>query len=289
VTILRAARAAAAATVLLLIAACARSDGFAEATEPVEPYPADGLVVRVEHTGGMVTPAMLVTRLPLVSVYADGRVISPGPQLLSYPPPALPNLQEQRIDAAGVRTLVDLARAAGIGGPAIDYGQPPIADAVATRFTVRTNEGSQIVEVYALGDAATAQDGLTAEQVRARAALTGFLSALTDLPATLDDQAVRATQAYVPTAIAAVATPWAGDPQMPSPPAIAWPGPALPGDTAGPNTPCVTVTGDAVARTLAAARPAKSTTPWTSAGERWRVDFRPLLPDEANCADLTRD
>jgi hypothetical protein len=37
---------------------------------------------------------------------------------------------------------------------------------------------------------------------------------------------------------------------------------------------------------LAAAKSAKSITPWTSGGRQWTVVFRPLLPDEAGCADL---
>jgi hypothetical protein len=39
---------------------------------------------------------------------------------------------------------------------------------------------------------------------------------------------------------------------------------------------------------LEAARGGNASTPWvTGDGSRWSVAFRPLLPDETGCADLT--
>jgi hypothetical protein len=288
VTILRAVRAAATASLLLLIAACARADGGGRPQEAGGggSYASDALVLRVDYTGGFVTPTMLATRLPVVSVYADGSVISEGPQILSYPPPARPNVQIQRIDVADVEALVNRARAAGIGGPEIDYGRPPIADAANTRFTLVTEDGTQVVEVYALAEGDGAGQGLTGEQTRARAALRDLLAALTDLAATLGAEAVGEAETYAPTALAAVATPWSADPTMPDQDAVAWPGPALPGKNIAPDTGCVTATGEDAARALAAAEPATAITPWTSGGKRWTVGLRPLLPDESGCADL---
>jgi hypothetical protein len=299
VTTLRAVRTATAAVLLLLLAACAGTGAADDAADGgpgggsgpdagIADLGPDELVLRVEHTGGFVTPAMLASRLPIISVYGDGRVITEGPTTLSYPPPALPNLLERRIGAAGVRTLVDRARAAGVGGPEVDYGQPPIADAPATRFTVLTD----VVEVYALSETPDDGHGLTAEQVRARAKLRALLSALTDLQATLDASGGAAGKAgeerpYRAAAVAAVASPWSADQSVPEPPEAAWPGPTLPGKATGPDIGCVTATGADADAVLSAAGKATAITPWRSGGKRWTIALRPLLPDETDCADLS--
>jgi hypothetical protein len=132
--------------------------------------------------------------------------------------------------------------------------------------------------------------------VAARAELRGFLDALTDLPGTLGTDAVSDVVAYEPTAVAALVRPWPatdgaddGEPD-PAQPEARWPGPALPGDPVGPlpDLGCVTATGDQAADVAAAARAATSLTPWvTDDGARWSVTFRPLLPHESGCADLT--
>jgi hypothetical protein len=290
VTILRAVRAAAAASLLLIIAACARADasggGRAEDNRDAGGYRPDALVLRVEYTGGFVTPSMLATRLPVVSVYADGRVITEGPQVLSYPPPALPNVQQQLIDKTDVDALVERAQAAGIGGPTVDYGEPAIADAANTRFTLITDEGTDVVEVYALTEDPGVSQGLTAAQVQARAKLRELVTALTDLAKTLGPDAVGPSEPYTPAALAAVSSPYAPDPSMPAQDPVAWPGPALPGQSIGPDIGCVTATGLEAEKALSAAEPATAITPWTSGGKRWMLGLRPLLPDESDCRDL---
>ena len=50
----------------------------------------------------------------------------------------------------------------------------------------------------------------------------------------------------------------------------------------------MTATGDQAQAVLAAAGSANAATPWVTAdGGRWSIAFRPLLPDESSCADLT--
>lgn len=287
-TIARGVRAVAAAWLLLLVAACAQENSGASdgAGAPADPVDAEAVALRVDYTGGYVTPGTLAARLPLVSVYGDGRVITEGPQTLQYPGPALPNLQVQRISAADVDKLVDRAVDAGVGA-AGDLGQPQIADATSTRFTVVTAGGTKTTEVYALAEAA-ADTALTENQRASRAKLQDLLAALTDLPTTLGS-AVGAAEPYTPVALAAIAAPWvAADTNLDKQPEVAWPGPALPGDSlgAGLNTGCATVTGDATAKVLTAATKANAITPWTSGGKRWTVHLRPMLPDESGCADI---
>ncbi|MEU3453447.1 hypothetical protein ABZ671_07565 [Micromonospora sp. NPDC006766] len=267
---------------LLLTAACAQQVGPSAADSAGAAfYPADVPVVRIGYTGGYVSPVVTATRLPGVSVYGDGRVISEGPVLLIYPGPALPNIQVGKIGAAEVAKLVEQARAAGVG-TAVDLGTPSITDLATTRFTIRGPVGIEELEVYALNEATGPDSGLTAEQRAARDKLRAFAEKLTNLTGTT-------TQPYQPTAIAAVAQPWAANEADQKQAEVPWPGPALPGASLGDGLElgCVTVTGAAVQQVIDAATKANAATPWTSGGKRWTVTLRPLLPDETDCGSLS--
>ena len=252
-------------------------------------YGPDELVLRVEYTGGFVPLERLVARLPILSVYGDGRVITEGPVIAIYPSPALPNLLVRTITPAGLDALVTRALANGVGRD-IDLGLPPVADAPSTKFTVRTNTGVKVTEAYALGINDDGS-GLSEAQKSARRDLRDLLDDLNDLPKTLGSDAGDEPQPYQPKAVAAISREWTdpGSTDIPAQPDKAWPGPTLPGDPVpqNPGLGCVTVTGEDVAAVLAAAATANALTPWTSDGRRWFVHFRPLLPEENTCADLT--
>jgi hypothetical protein len=273
----------------LLLAACAQqpsSPGSPDRGGARTNYTPDEVVLRIEYVGGFVPVQTLATRLPIVTVYGDGRVITEGPVIAIYPGPALPNLVERRISAAGLNRLVTMAVEAGVGDD-VDYGTPPVADVPETRFTVSTTKGVQTSQVFALGF----DDGLTAAQKAARQKLRDLQDALIDLPLTLGDEAAGEERPYEPVALAAVTYPYVATEDDLAQPEAAWPGPALPGEPVGtlPDLRCVTVTGDELAAVLAAARDANQLTPWVWEGEQWSVTFRPLLPDEDSCADLYRD
>ncbi len=284
----------AALALVLLTAGCAQRPADGDGGAPQSPsraptLPAEGLVLEIAYTGGFVTPQMQAGRLPLAAVYADGRVITQGPVVAIYPGPALPNLQVQQLAASEVEDLVDRALDAGVGG-SVDYGRPSVADAPSTRFTVVTEQGTAVTEVYALSEALSPgprgdepAPGLTAEQVEARAALQEVFDAVT-AAGTTD------TVSYQPDAVAAVVSEWtaAGD-GLPAPPPVAWPGPPLPGELLDPQlgVHCVAATDEAADRVLEAARSANTATPWTSDdGTRWSLALRPLLPHETGCPDL---
>jgi hypothetical protein len=279
---------------LLLLTACAEGGGTGTGAAPSPapvpetvslPEAEDALVLQVEHTGGYVTPEMLAGRLPIASVYGDGRVITQGPVPAIYPGSAWPNLQVQQADRATVQELADRALAAGID-ETTELGRPPIADAPSTRFTLVTDDGAITREVYALQEGAGA-GGLTAEQETARSELQDLFSELTDLPATLGpDDAAPAS--YEPTAVAVLARPWTEPADELTHPKLPWPGPALPGEPIATGGTCVTATGDQAQAVADAAREATTLTPWVGAdGVRWAITFRPLLPHESSCADLT--
>ncbi|TFV89134.1 hypothetical protein [Blastococcus sp. CT_GayMR16] len=283
-TILGALRPAVAGAVLLGLVSCGEQGGAATPSTPttVVPAAAEGLVLRVEYTGGFISPQVLVSRLPIVSVYADGRVLSEGPVAAIYPGPALPNVQEQQIDQGAVQDLVDRALAAGVAETS-DLGSPPVADAPNTRFTVVTASDTYVREIYALFETPLENSGLTADQEAARAKLSDFLATVTDPSGTQ-------SHAYEADTVAAIASPWIDPEDGLEQPEVAWPGPALPGEpTGGPfEISCVIASGDQARAVLEAAGSANGATPWVTAdGARWSVVLRPLLPDESGCADLT--
>ena len=282
---------AVAAVTLFLLSACARAaDPAAGPSEDASPGASasaapDALVLRIDRVGGFVAPDQQLGRYPVVSVYADGRVITTGPQIQIYPGPALPNLLVQQIDPATVQGLLDKAVRAGVRSGA-DLGQPSVADAPTTRITVAApGGGTSSLEAVALTETQPDDPRLTPAQREARAKLAAFVQEVSDLP---NAQGMPPAQPYRPTAVAALARPYV-DPQdgLPKKPApVAWPGPALPGSMLNGRTGCVTATGADAEKVLAAAKQATQITPWTSGGRRWTVVLRPLLPDESGCANL---
>jgi hypothetical protein len=284
------ARAAVLLGAALLAAGCAAQagSGASPSSSPAEgpaELPDDGgLVLQVAYTGGFVPPPVTVTQLPLVSVYADGRVITEGPVIAIHPGPALPNLQVATVPAERVEELVQQALDAGVGEE-FDYGMPPVADVPNTRFTVVTAEGTETTEVYALQGGlfpeGEAVPGLSEDQVAARAELQTLVDELTGLSG-------EGSEAYEPESIAAVAStnflPGATPDDV-----VTWPGPPLPGDelSTGLELYCVVARDEAVDAVLEVAADATAETVWQNPdGGRWALTLRPLLPHERSCADL---
>jgi hypothetical protein len=280
---------AAAAVPLFLLSACAQPAGndAAAAGSSTAPRPrADDLVLRAEAYGGFVPPDQVVGRLPMVSVYGDGRVISEGPVPAIYPAPALPNLQVRTITPELVHELVRQGLAAGVR-TGTDFGRPNVADAPTTRVTVVTDGDTQSVAVEALGEAQATDPGLTAGQRAARTKLSAYVKKLTGL-SSAPGAAKPAT--YQPETVAVLARPWADNGSgRPAPAEKTWAGPKLPGGYLNPDIKmgCVVVSGAQKDSVLADARTATQITPWTAGYDKWLITFRPLLPDEARgCAVL---
>jgi hypothetical protein len=298
-TIMGLVRPAAVLALVVALAACAERAGGTPlpptdaAPSPTAALPKDGdaLVLRVEHVGGFVPPEQTAGRLPLTSVYADGRVIVEGPVAAIYPGFAWPNVQVVDIGRDAVQELADRALADGVA-ETDDLGMPPLADAPSTRFTLVTASGSHVREVNALTETTgMTGTGLTDAQLAARQKLAGLFTALTDLAVT--DAGQEPPQSFTPAAVAGIVRPWTPSEEDVAagltPEAVAWPGPALPGEPIGalPDLTCVTATGDDATAVIEAARKANTLTPWLSPdGSRWSVLFRPLLPDESGCSDL---
>ena len=255
------------AAAAVMLAACAGASNSSRG----EPHTA---VVRVVTKGGFAPEAARRGEVPQVSVFADGRVIIVGPTTLEFPGPALPNLQEFRVTGRGLGKIIDEGRDAGLlDDPAPDYGDPGITDQPTTTVTVRVDGRSRTVDVYALNF----YDGVTADQRENRKRLSDFVELAGDPGALLPVVVPGSTRRYDSAAIAV----FVSSSETTDGARHAWPLGALSGKE------CAVYEGGDAAAVLDAARTAREGDVWQSAGATYNVAFRPLLPDERTCDDVT--
>lgn len=286
-TRLRGSWTATAAVTLFLLSACANAGGSGAAVasalpgDSAAPTASDDLVLRVDSGGGLAGNRGRVGKIPQVSVYGDGRLITQGPQTAIYPGPALITLQVQQLPPATLDSL--LSTGESLLATAGDAGRPGIADATTTTITVK----GKTISVYGLTEAQPSDPALSAAQQSLRSKLVAFADQVTELPTAAG---MPAAQPYEPASVAVLASPWVqpsdGLPSLPA--AAPWPGPALPGAylNEGAKQGCFIASGDTLTTVLAAAKTANQNTPWTSGPATWSVKFRPMLPDETGCTDL---
>ena len=284
------------AAALLLLAACAPRDGSAgggpagpaagtpATADPSAPAAApDAVVLQVALIGGYTSVEELHGRLPEVTVYGDGRVFTQGPVAAVHPPSAWPDVQVTRLDPGRLPELVDRALAAGVGEQS-GLGPTGVVDAPSTRFTVQTDGGPVVREVDALQEGLTSPM-LTDRQRSARTGLAALAGELTDL--------AGVPEGWTPGAVAVLAHPHVAgflgpDGQPLHFQDVAWPGPELTGEPLEGGLTCTVVPAEQVPAVQRAAQGASTLTPWTTPdGARWSLTFRPLLPHESGCADLT--
>jgi hypothetical protein len=238
----------------------------------------DALVLQVVRAGGFLPAGAAFRTVPSVSVHADGRVVTEGPQIEIWPAPALPSVQLGRLPADEVRRLVDAARE--VVDAREDYGQPPVADAPTTAVVVHDGDRRGIAAAVALdelsGEAAPPDGGgLTAEQRAARQRLSAYVRQVHDAVSAVP------TEAYEGEGLAVLAEAYGDAPAGEVPPStLAWPGPPL---TAGD---CLVLRDEQATEARQAAASASVETRWTSGGQVLRLAFRPLLPSERTCEDV---
>lgn len=293
---LRLARPAALIMAAVVAAACSVAAGTAPSGSPSDrpsdtPLDADQIVFRVSWDGGFVTPETILGRLPIIVVYADGRVITQGPQLAIYPGPLMPNLQEQTLLPAALDRLIELARQKDLL-QTVRYDFPGIADAADTVLEINLDGQSYRVSAYALAEAVDLEqggaNGLDPEAIEGRAALKEFIDALTAIPdADFADEEhpleISRLQLYAGKAVIVPNSELPGEQ-----PAIDWPLDDL--ATAGAsveNSPidvrCQVVEGDDLATILPLLEGANSLSTFRSGGELYSLIPRPLLPGESGC------
>ena len=252
------------------------------------PTGADQPILRVAYEGGFVPYEYTLGSTPFWSLFGDGTLIVPGPQIEIYPGPALPNLTATPVSEEGIQAILEAARDAGLMDGDANYGNQCIADAATTVFTTSAGGTTTVVSAYALDVGETAGTCGNEKDADARAKLAAFQAKLTDLRSWLPNGSIGTERPYDPTQMRVYVLPYQGDAELPQEP-IAWPlDPSL--DTFGeaaPDAPadvrCGVVTGEDLTTLLEAAEGANALTPWTSGRTEYQLIFRPLLPDEHAC------
>jgi hypothetical protein len=274
-----------------MAAACVGGAGAAGPTPSPKPEDPDKVIFRVSWEGGFVTPEMLLGRLPVIAVYADGRVITLGPVPAIFPGPFMPNLLEQTLSKEALDSLIQLARDKDLLKD-VTYDFPGIADAADTVLEINLDGKSYRLSAYALAEAVDGGVAPAIEvppaDVAGRAAMREFIDALTQVPADdfVDEQHsydFQALRLYVTKAAIVEDSEFPGE-QAP----IAWPLDDL--ATAGEpveNSPigarCLVVEGDDLATVLPLFEGANQLSVFESEGEFYSLIPRPLYPDESGC------
>ena len=175
-----------------------------------------GVVVRLGASGGFVPPDFIFRTMPYLVVYADGLVITQGPQIAIYPGPALPNLIARQLDAAGLAAVKEAITSAGlVTATPPDYDQEPmqIADAPTTTLTVTFDGITARHSAYALSMGQTPETG-------ARKTLADVVERLDDLAVLVGAEHIGPEKAFAPTRFAIRASASEADP---SSPVVDWP------------------------------------------------------------------
>lgn len=253
------------------------------------PTGANDVVLRLRYVGGFVAPAAHLIDIPAISVYGDGTVVVPGPQIAIYPGPALPNLQRATVTPAGLQILLEAARDAGLLGPDAHYDLGGIMDASSAEFTVNADGRIHTISAYALMEGANTPQGTDPAVAEARAKLANFQAQLGSLEALLGSE-LGSWSSYEAGAVQLLVSAGAPDDgqglvQQP----LAWPlttplaafGETLPALMQGQR--CGVVSGSDLDPLMPLLAKANALTPWTDGGASFGIAVRPLLPAEEGC------
>jgi hypothetical protein len=245
------------------------------------------LVLRIHVHGGFLAPAYALTRIPQFSLYADGLSIMEGAQIEIYPGPAIPPVFSTKVDAAGMRKILEAARQAGLDGPDRTYDHPAVADAPTTTFTLVENGKRHVISAYALG--MEAPPSVPEDERKARKALYELETRLGNLRGWLPDGSLSAERPFDYQGLAVIVSTQPSGEQLEQA-ELAWPLDRSIADLAQPvvdgEVSCFAVTGQDVERLRPLVARANELTPWKSDGKTYWLRFRPLLPDESRCPEL---
>lgn len=271
------------------------SDGAPEPEPSIEhPNGADELVLRYELSGGYVPLESLVTTMPVVSVYGDGRVFTQGAQILIYPPPALPAIDLGRLTPEGIQIILHEAQALGMlaGQQTWNEAANFIADAHTGELTIHAAGDTHVIRVYAPG-MLDIGDMVSEEELDFRRRFDEFIGKLTAMSEWLPEDVYTAVDAEVPyDRLQVVSLPAELRPveQGIQPDEQDWPLETPLGERGDPHSliemgRCFVLEGQEFIDVIDLLRDATTLTRWNSAGHQYLLHFRPLLPDEEGCQD----
>jgi hypothetical protein len=246
------------------------------------------VLVRVAFEGGFVAPEWTYTSLPSFSLYGDGTLVLPGAQIELYPGPALPSISTRTVTEQGIQATLDevLGSIQGVPDEMLDMGSVGMADVPTTVITVHAGGVDRTIKVYGLSELTERPERMSDEEFRARQQLQELVTKLGVLGTWLPDGSLGTETVYEGSGARLYVSEYrkVDLPQEP----IGWP---LEGnldrfgDVAnGSDTyRCGVVGGASWAALREVASRANELTPWTEAGARFSILFRPLLPDERGC------
>ncbi len=262
----------------------------ASPTPSSSPTTSSDLVLRAAYEGGFIAPTARRSGLPIVSVYADGRIVTQGAVPAIYPGPLVPPLVYRSVGPDGAKAILKAAEDAGLTGEDAVYPGGPVADAPQTVITV-VHEGGQTVSRFnALGIGPSPDPSSSDPAVRTEAAAMALLGRLTGTDTfggTATDGGVLVPDGY--RLFVTPGAPEASDPSLARSP-VAWPlaTPLAAFGQADPQGGAGARVGEVVGADAATLRPvldaASQITPFSSGGTPWTIVVRPLLPDEAVAA-----
>ncbi|HUG48613.1 MAG TPA: hypothetical protein VMP67_09390 [Candidatus Limnocylindria bacterium] len=262
-----------------LAAACL--GGPAPSTTPDVPGDPDSAILRFERLNGLVPAWQPLVWYPLVSVYADGRIIEHVPA--AYPGPALPELTVVRVDGDGLAQILELAAELGLEGPDRELGQS-IPDGGVMIFTVV--RGDERHQTRVLGpDPDPGRTPLLH-------ALVEFGDALADPASWLGDDITADEKPYAWRRMRLVVVP-VNPADLPDPRLVTmrdWAGDPLAtlgdGVDEAHGARCALVEGAELARLRSEFDTADELTVWLSDEQTYQLHPRPLLPDETACPSI---
>jgi hypothetical protein len=167
-----------------------------------------GVVVRLETAGGLVPPDYFFRSLPSLVIYADGLVITQGPQIAIYPAPALPSVVARRLDGSGLAAVKKVITDAGlVTATPPDYAEVPVqvADGPTTTLIVTFDGITATHAAYALGMGQASETG-------ARKTLADVVARLNELDGLVGAEHIGPEARFAPTRFAIRTSPSEADP-----------------------------------------------------------------------------
>ena len=257
------------------------------ASPSASPVAAATLLLKVTTEGGFINPAANLTALPSVAVYADGRILTPGPVDAMFPGPLVMPVAVHNVGPDGAAAILAAIKEVGLDQPATGDGGIAV-DSGTNVFTVVV-DGVTTTSRFAGGGRPGQPGGPVASGDEERVAALALLDRLLD-PADLWGVPAAVDGIYQPAGYRVFVAPGApdsGDPSV-TQPAIAWPLPTSLADFGAPANPDRGIAGlrqgallgdDAVLMAPLFAK-ATSITPFTSGGSPYTLSVRALYPDE---------
>jgi len=261
----------------LLLAACGDDESTASQLS-YEPNP-DEVVVRIGYEGGFVPAGTAFVNLPALLISGDGRAFTPGAVPAIFPGPLIMPMFVRSITPEGLGKVLQLAKDAGLIGPAPDYSLPDdvaITDASDTVVVLSVNGQRYEHRANALG----IESSEGGPSTPARANLLKFVNLLGgDLAAIVGGTNLGTDELFVADqyrfqAMVVDPTQWV----EPSPTIVEWPDDV--GVVLAESLQCATVAG-ADAEVLFAG--ATQLTFFEEGDEVYQLSVAGVLPGDAVC------